>query len=307
MHRDSNGSFGAEQLASLGHTGAPFLGAGMEAVAYRTSDGGVLKIWRDRSVEEVRRIQNFYQELSVQLPYLTPSISEVDQIEGITVSWEVELSGVTLKQRLADGLSIDTGIEIELDLLAALREVIPGSALGELPVLDETVGLYAAETDWRFALVELIRRQASRYRCVFERALPQLDHLVRSLATDITALEEVASRPIHGDLIGANILLGLDDTPLAILDFGFLSTVGDPDFDLAVSAAIFDMYSPASAAIRRRFLELAARRFEVDHRKIVIYLAAYSFSTACAYDAKGNDGHFAWCIDRIFEYAASVG
>jgi aminoglycoside phosphotransferase (APT) family kinase protein len=55
---------------------------------------------------------------------------------------------------------------------------------------------------------------------------------------------------VHGDLIAANGLRsGAHAT--AILDFGLLSTAGDPAFDAAIAASIYDMRGPRARDVER--------------------------------------------------------
>ena len=54
---------------------------------------------------------------------------------------------------------------------------------------------------------------------------------------------------------------------VAVLDFGFMSTIGDPAFDAAITASVYDMYGPRAKqneatldiAIGQRFGYAASR------------------------------------------------
>ena len=100
---------------------------------------------------------------------------------------------------------------------------------------------------------------------------------------------------MHGDLIPANVLVGDDDRP-AVLDFGFLTVVGDPAFDAAVTASIFDMYGPRARANEALLDEAIAARFGHDRARLLRYRAAYALLTATCFSASGSDGHAAWCV-----------
>ena len=84
-----------------------------------------------------------------------------------------------------------------------------------------------------------------------------------------------------------------------MLDFGFFSTVGDPAFDAAVGAGIFDMFGPR-ARERQALLDRAAiDRFGYAPQRLALYRAVYAMATSNAYDPSGRDGHFRWCVDTL--------
>ena len=80
-----------------------------------------------------------------------------------------------------------------------------------------------------------------------------------------------------------------------MLDFGFLTTVGDPAFDAAVAASIFDMYGPDARATEARL----DARLDVDPERAAVYRAAYAIVTATCFSSTGEDGHFAWCVAML--------
>jgi aminoglycoside phosphotransferase (APT) family kinase protein len=100
---------------------------------------------------------------------------------------------------------------------------------------------------------------------------------------------------VHGDLIPANVLLDDAGGPAAVIDFGFLTTVGDPAFDTAVTASIFDMYGPGARDAEARL----DARLGGDPRRASVYRAAYALVTATCFSATGEDGHFDWCVAML--------
>ncbi|MEJ7690534.1 MAG: phosphotransferase [Nocardioidaceae bacterium] len=112
-------------------------------------------------------------------------------------------------------------------------------------------------------------------------------------------LSRVPPALVHGDLVPQNILTA-NGRPTAVLDFGFLSTIGDPAFDAAITASISDMYGPAAARSEALLDEAVIDRFGYDPARLAIYRAAYALITANCFSASGNDGHFEWCV-RVLE------
>lgn len=86
---------------------------------------------------------------------------------------------------------------------------------------------------------------------------------------------------------------------MAVLDFGFLTTVGDPAFDAAVTASIFDMYGPRATATEALLDEALADRFGHDPARLAVHRAAYALVTGNCFSASGSDGHFAWCVRML--------
>lgn len=101
---------------------------------------------------------------------------------------------------------------------------------------------------------------------------------------------------IHGDLFGENILVDEGGWPSALLDFGLLSTAGDPRMDAAITAVIMNMYGPHSRAIARQLTQLFCDELGYDADVLLRYRAAYALATSNFLTADGSDGHFEWCV-----------
>jgi len=59
------------------------------------------------------------------------------------------------------------------------------------------------------------------------------------------------------------------------IDFGFPSTVGDPVFDAAVTASIFDMYGPLARDAERDLDKAITESFGYSADRMALYRAAY--------------------------------
>ena len=92
-----------------------------------------------------------------------------------------------------------------------------------------------------------------------------------------------------------NIHVDTAGNPVAVLDFGFLTAAGDPTFDAAITASIFDMYGPQAAKTEAILDDALA----ADPERRAIYRAAYALATANCFSASGSDGHFAWCVRML--------
>jgi aminoglycoside phosphotransferase (APT) family kinase protein len=115
----------------------------------------------------------------------------------------------------------------------------------------------------------------------------------------VTSLPRLPEAIVHGDLCGVNVLVDDALGPLAVLDWGFLSTAADPRFEAAVSAGIFNMYGPHARAIEDQIVAALDDTLGYDAQVLRVYRAAYAVLTNNVYDPAGEDGHFAWCVATL--------
>ena len=288
-----------EQLIALGYPDARPLAVGMEGAVYRLDAETIGKVWARRSEGELRRLQRCYMSLVNGPPdFVLPEIHEVLTVSGAALTIERLLPGEPLDARLPyprEALST-VGVDAALTVLRGLAAIPATAALRALPTLDETQPLWQRCATWADALGGLISRRVARFGPQLRPHIPALDAQVARLRAYLAALAVPALSLVHGDLVPANILIGAAAQPSAVLDFGFLSTAGDPAFDAAVTVAIFDMYSPHARANERRLDEAFCAAFGYEPQRLSLYKAAYALITSNAYDPLGQDGHFAWCV-----------
>lgn len=142
---------------------------------------------------------------------------------------------------------------------------------------------------------------------MIRKHLGGFDRRYESLQRRLQALAHCPDTVIHGDLVPDNILVDERARPVAVLDFGFLTTAGDPRLDAAIAAGLLNMYGPYAPAITDALTARVAQGcqcgidlgYAVD--VLLIYQAAYADAvlTANAFTSDGSDGHFAWCIDQL--------
>ena len=289
-------------LRRWGGSAAPkLLGAGMEGAVYEIGRDRVAKVWFSGSVDGLRRMARFYDALAEKpFSFSVPRIVRVETVDDRVITVERRLTGDTLASALAAGTvrSADAYAMV-VDVLAQL------AASGELPVgreqtvLGEDTPLYAAGEDFPAALARLVARQVHRFGPVLARAVDDFEAKAAALAGRLREADSGRRCVIHGDLFPGNVLVDGAGRSSAVLDWGFLTTVGDPVFDAAVTASIFDMYEPGAPATERSLVERIADRMGYDPAGMLVYRAAYSLITANAYDPAGKDGHFAWCAAAL--------
>ncbi|MFD5316159.1 phosphotransferase [Streptomyces sp. NPDC127098] len=271
---------------------AELVGEGMEGAVYRLGGGLIGKLWRERGVDELRPLVDFYRELAAQgLPFATPLIVEVAERDGRAFTVERELPGTPLS---AAGLAPAAAHDAVVAVVTALAATTAGPATRALPVLNERIAD-------RPVLPELVRRRGAAFRPVLAAALPGFDALLDLLLDrlDGAAGTGRAERIVHGDICPPNVLVDAAGRPAALLDWGLLTTAGENAFDAATAAAFFDMYGPDAPVHHEALAGRLAETLGYDREWLLVQLAAYAVAGACAYDPAGRDGHFAWCVDVL--------
>jgi Ser/Thr protein kinase RdoA (MazF antagonist) len=275
-------------FAPHGLTPVEEIGSGMEGVVLRLGDDLVAKVWHAAPREELVVRQEFYADVADALPLRTTRILDVVRVADRWATVEPLLHGTPMS-----GPPTGEKVGAVADVLAALAAVRPTPAMTTLGALPGEPPLDVS-TGFETGLATLVRRRAS---AVLARAVPDLAELVDVVTEALRSMPSAPPVLVHGDLIPANILLDESGRPAAVVDFGFLTTVGDPAFDAAVTASIFDMYGPDARATEARLDRALAVHH--DPARLAVHRAAYAVVTATCFSPAGEDGHFAWCVEML--------
>lgn len=290
-----------DHFRKQGHQAEP-LAAGVEGAIYDLGDGLVAKVWRERSAADLERRQSFYGDVATAgLPFGTPEILRIDQIDGTSVTYERKLPGEPLGKLLGrdDNEVGPSAVRCVVDVLRALAAVPASTSMRELAVLDEDQPFWAHAETFQSALLALLRRRATTFGPVIRKRLPDFDRRYLALQERLAEIDTRPDAVIHGDLFGDNILVDEQYRPLAVLDFGFLTTAGDARLDAAISASVMNMYGPHALSITRDLTAQFASELGHPIHVLLVYQAAYAVATSNAFTRDGSDGHFAWCIAQL--------
>ena len=274
------------ELAPLGLLPVAEIGSGMEGTVLRLQGDLVAKVWHSAGEDDLAVRQRFYADVADALPLRTTRMLDVVRVGERWASIEPLLHGTPLA-----GPPTPRAVEAVADVLAALASVTPTPAMTTLGVLPGEPPLDVS-AGFEHGLASLVERRANP---VLAAAVPDFDEVLSSVVTAVRSLTPAPAALVHGDLIPANVLLDDAGRPAAVIDFGFLTTVGDPAFDAAVTASIFDMYGPTARSAEA----LLDARLDVDPRRAAVYRAAYAVVTATCFSPTGEDGHFAWCVAML--------
>nr|WP_246416094.1 phosphotransferase [Nocardioides luti] len=274
----------------------------MEGTVVALGGDRVAKVWQRRSAGELARLRTFYDAVgSTRLPFATPAIEDVVVLGDACASIEPRLAGTPLWQP-GPGASRPTDDQLAavVDVLAALAATAGAATpgLGALPVL-EGEEAFDAGIPFEHNLAALVVRRVAASQGPLARALPDVEGLAARGVETLRTLTPSSPALVHGDLIPANVLVDDRARPTALLDFGFLSTLGDPAFDAAVAASVFDMYGPDARATEARLDAAVAARLGHPPERLGVHRAAYALVTATCFSASGSDGHFAWCVRML--------
>lgn len=290
-----------DHLTSEGHD-ASALAAGAEGAIYDLGSGLIAKVWRERAAVELERMHRFYADVAAAgLPFATPEILEVQQVDGTSVTYERKLPGQSLQKQLGlnDREIGPAAVRCVVDVLRALATVPATSSMHELAVLKEDQPLWSGVQDFRAALCGLLGRRVARFGDVIREHLPDFDWRFSALQDRLATISLPRDTVLHGDLFGSNILVDADVRPLAVIDFGFLTTAGDPRLDAAISASVMNMYGTHAPSITRNLTTQLAHDLSYPIEALLIYQACYAVATSNAFTPDGSDGHFAWCIAQL--------
>jgi hypothetical protein len=168
-----------------------------------------------------------------------------------------------------------------------------------LPVLGEHGPFRAAGDTFGSALLGLLDRRVLTGRPALVASVPHFEERYGRLRSRLDAVDPVPDTVLHGDLFGQNVLVDGAGSPTAVLDFGFMTTAGDPRFDAAVTAGVMDMYGAHAAEITAALTADLADRLGYDRDVLVLYRAAYAVLTSTLFGAGPDDGHHRWCAAQL--------
>lgn len=276
------------------------LGKGVEGTVVDLSPEEVAKIWHGRSRADLDALLRFGQSLGTELggaSFALPRVLELLEDDGLVITIERKVHGQPLRPDRIPAPPVADADAARLlgDALEGLSHMEISPGLTALPILPGDRPFDGAFTT---SLADLVERRFRILPDLLRREVDDIDALVPAIAGGLRKLPSDPAALIHGDLIPANVLVQ-DGHVSGVLDFGFLTTVGDPQFDAAITASIFDMYGPNARASEIALSTAFTARFGHDPDRYGLYRAAYAVITNAYFASDGSDGHFAWCAQML--------
>ncbi|GAA1549660.1 aminoglycoside phosphotransferase family protein [Brevibacterium picturae] len=276
------------------------LGAGMEGTVIDLSADEVAKVWHDRHRSDLEPLLRFGSALEASpIPFLCSRVIEILEDDGFAVTIEQKVPGQPLRPDALPDAPMVTHEEARLmgDALAGLSQARTAD-LNVLPSLPAEKPLFR-RSSFGSSLADLAERRFAQRPEQLREEIGDIDEIVAALLRRLRDLPDPEMKClIHGDLIPANVLI--DDGEVAgLVDFGFLTTVGDPQFDAAVAASSFDMYGPSARHSEQALSAAFSTRFGHDPTTYGLYRAAYAVITHSYFASDSQDGHFQWCAQLL--------
>lgn len=290
-------------FSSIGYSEAYWIASGMEGSVYMLIPNKLIaKVWTGRTAKELEKLKIMFDPMERGSKAMTlPSIQEIKIIDGVLLSFETYVDGKPLANYIdADAPILHRkAVDATIEVLDFLKHSPANEALKSLGVLNEEIGLWEGHIDWKTSIKSIMNRRLTKYRNFLDKDVANLSSILEHINTFLEAREPEHMGIIHGDLCGCNIMVDESVTPTGILDFGFLTTYGDLAFDVAISAAIFNMYGKHSDAIEELVTVAFCKHFEYDRAVIDSYKMIYAILTSNAYSENGEDGHYKWCVNIL--------
>lgn len=297
----------ADWLEYFAHRGYPAvqpLAAGIEGAVYSLGEEVIAKVWSGRPPVDLDLIRQVNADIARHhLSFATPEILKIEEHDGVLITYERKLTGSPLgsdsavEQPNRDLASAE--VAAILSVLSGLAAVPGTEAMRSLTIQGDDRPLWLNHTRFPDALAALVERATRRHRDLLAAHISDLSVKIVRTVEALKALPDTPVTVIHGDLIPPNI--HVDDTgrPTAILDFGFFTTAGDPAFEAAVTAAIWDMYGPHADEHLATLTKVFATELRYAPETLALYQTAYALTTYDLFASDGTDGHFRWCVGLL--------
>ncbi|MCD0446802.1 aminoglycoside phosphotransferase family protein [Glycomyces sp. A-F 0318] len=299
-HRQQHTAAWVQYFTSRGHPAARPLASGVEGAVYRLEAGTVAKVWSGRPPADFDLKRRVYADIARHRPpFATPEVLEAEEVDGVLVTYERELAGAPLAP---DSAHRPPAREVPAEQIDALLAVLRGLAavpatesMRRLTVQGDDRPLWQDRARFPDALADLVERAVGRHRDLLAAHVPDLAATVARTVRALRALPDAPASLVHGDLVPPNVHVDQTGRPVAVLDFGFFTTAGDPAFDAAVAAAVWDMYGPHAEAHAALLTDRFAAELHHSPETLALYQRAYALTTYDLFASDGSDGHFRWC------------
>ncbi len=295
-------------LHTYGISGEQHLASGMEADVYALDPNRVLKLYTNTtSLDQLTTLKHFYNSLdTAAVAFSLPQIESIAIEDGVIVSIEKRLYGTRLADRLPslNAAQLEAVMRNYISAVHTISHITMQTGFDRYKLFDEEGISHKAHGDWHTFLVRFLAGKLTQLQ-------PYLERDVTRFATKLAHINQILAQPyagenrlIHGDFFPGNLLVDEKLQATALLDFGMMTMLGDPLFDIATGWVLFDMYDALKLGARARFLPILLETVGEKMRgRLHRYVLIYSLLTANTYSPTCEDGHYAWCAANLNDEA----
>lgn len=285
-----------------------FLGKGMQSLVFELNEREVLKVYgREIGIENIKRLKNFYESLDTKkVSFLTPLLTDVVEKGAKILATEKKLDGICPNGDYLKKLNTADLRRFLYSYIETLFSVqkIETTYLGIAEVLDLTGDFFEPRLykDWNELITFNLKNKYQQTKTIFDKKVDNAARLVEMLVGKFSSYKISKSRLIHGDFFPANLMVDDSLKIASVLDFGILTTIGDPIFDIALGATFSDMYDQIKHFKVKEFVWglVKDKVTEEEYIRAQVYVLIYSFISANMYKKNDpTDGHFNWCINNL--------
>jgi thiamine kinase-like enzyme len=291
-----------QKLDHLGIADVDYIASGMEGHVFRLEPQSVVKVWHSKTLTEITPLKKFYEQLqTLEFPFETPSITQVQKVDGTAISIEKELHGTSMRTLVKDDETEPPSFAFEavLTILEALKNKRLGGNKVYLPILGVMPSQQARDNGAIAVLFEVANQKVKQYGHLLRHSVPDFDWLYERTVKHLLELDVEEAQAVHGDLCPENILLDEHGKVTAVLDWGMMSLFGDSMFDASFACGIYNMYGPHHRQIDEMFLAACEARLGYSRERLLLYRALYAIIQSNAFSEDGSDGHYAWCVENL--------
>jgi len=297
-----------ELLKQIGKPDLKYLGNGMQSRVFALDDDYVLKVYGDDiGYDNIIRLKLFYESLDTkQVLFETPSIIDVQQVGGKIIVTEKRINGICPNKKHLNTLPIkelknyfrnyvDTLFDIQKITTTFLKIAEPLDLKGDF-------FKYKKYNSWNEMLIYNLEVKFKESETIFNQKVNNIKYVYKALKSKVAKLVITSMTLIHGDFFPANSMVNAEYGITAILDFGILTTVGDPIFDIALGWLFSDMYNEVTILDIKKYLKpfMQERLTGEEKKRFDLYILVYSFISANMYATNDpTNGHFNWCIHNL--------
>ena len=291
-------------LQKYGVSPEALIRSGMEAKVYAFGTDTVLKLYPGTtSLADLATLRDFYASLDRSVvSYDLPDIQTIAAEGDFCISIERHLPGTpmsavlpALTQNQMDGM-----MQTYLNGALELSNIPIPSDFARYKLFDPEGISQRTAGDWHQFLARFLAQRLTQLTAYLSRDVTNFTAKVEQLYAILARPYTGDYRLIHGDFFPGNLLIDAAHSITALLDFGLLTMLGDPLFDIATGWVFFDMYDELKANIRERYLAMALERLgERVRGDLYRYVLVYSFLSANTYSPNCTDGHYQWCVANL--------